>query len=60
MPCLLAALPVVLLLAVPATSISCFTCTSRNHSDPHCEDPMSPHYSQASHTTTTHFLFKQI
>jgi len=25
--------------------IHCFQCTSRNHSDPHCEDPMASAYS---------------
>lgn len=28
------------------STINCYSCTSRNHSDPHCEDPMSPYHSQ--------------
>ncbi|XP_040580275.1 uncharacterized protein [Lepeophtheirus salmonis] len=26
------------------SSIDCYTCSSMNNTDPHCEDPMSPAY----------------
>jgi len=25
-------------------AINCYTCTSRNSSEPHCEDPVAPHF----------------
>lgn len=31
-----------LLMSVAEASIDCYTCSSRNGTDPYCEDPMSP------------------
>eukprot|EP00092_Neocalanus_flemingeri_P042841 GFUD01047003.1.p1 GENE.GFUD01047003.1~~GFUD01047003.1.p1 ORF type:complete len:149 (+),score=19.26 GFUD01047003.1:119-565(+) len=34
------------MLEVGWATINCYSCTSRNHSDLHCEDPMSPYHSE--------------
>jgi len=33
-----------LLIYKGCNAINCFSCTSRNQSDPHCEDPVAPYY----------------